>query len=235
MSLTIWLLAFVLLAVLGWCVYWHRKENAALIKHWLDTQETTEAKTLSKFAWGRSFQLFAAVGTLVVAVLLFGWKIDALRKQIEDYHAAQILPSAPVIANQPPEERKPLPDAIANPVVLVQPSIVDIFTPSLSPGDKLAVIDNLKQQYENTIVLYFIMARCEFTLATDYDWIMASLRKDMRAANAPAELQTQILNAAKGSYQELYAYNKCATPEIQKLASQFREYINSLYQMDFSK
>jgi hypothetical protein len=106
--------------------------------------------------------------------------------------------------------------------------IQDIFGAETGSSDSKNTIDDIKSRYEELIVTYLIMEKCNIAKASDYQLIMAALQKEIIAAQAPVRLQYDILTAAKGSYEGLYSANDCQKPDFNAASLQYRAYIEKL-------
>lgn len=73
-----------------------------------------------------------------------------------------------------------------------------------------AMIDWLKQRYENWLITYYYLQKCGLADKTDFDIIRASLHRELNALQTDTAMaEDNILMAANGSYNELYASASC--------------------------
>ncbi|MGE0754573.1 MAG: hypothetical protein AB7L92_05375, partial [Alphaproteobacteria bacterium] len=226
-------------------------ENNAIITGWQKSKKLTlkDKAELTRLAWGRSIQLFSALWVLLLTVVTYSVQIGMLNDRIEEQQppAAYYPPVTPEPTNtsgstkatpaqtgslrfngQHGDAGKLVPRTDNTAQIQQRPPnpMVDVFSPTAT--DQASYIDSLKQQYEDTLILYFIMNRCGHTLSTDYGLIMNALARDSRNAGAPEDIQANVLTAAQGSYLELYTKNACNSATMAELARQYRAYVNSL-------
>lgn len=109
-----------------------------------------------------------------------------------------------------------------------QSELEKIYEPETNSPDYQAKSDVLKKRYEELLVSYFVLKKCGLTGAADYHIILSALSHEMASINAPGRLQYDIITAAKGAYNELYANNECDERIRGTLHEEFRGYITAL-------
>lgn len=72
-----------------------------------------------------------------------------------------------------------------------------------------ANIDFLKERYETWLITFYYLQKCSQVASGDLDLITGALKKDLDADQADASVQTNIIQAATGSYQEMYSNIPC--------------------------
>ncbi|MDE3017263.1 MAG: hypothetical protein KGI29_10175 [Pseudomonadota bacterium] len=102
-------------------------------------------------------------------------------------------------------------------------AIDELYNPEAGDKNHQAILDNLKERYENILVTYFFLRRCKQADFGDYHIIISALAQDMASVNAPGRLQYDILTAAQGSYKEVYARSSCK--DAGPLSGQYAEFI----------
>ncbi len=100
--------------------------------------------------------------------------------------------------------------------------------PSNLTPDVEQKLDALKKQYEDVLVLQFFLAKCGKSTVQDYHTINSNLSQDMATLNAPGRLQYDIMTAAKGSYDAIYASSSCEGEQAEASEKAFRTYIEQL-------
>ncbi|MFO0389891.1 MAG: hypothetical protein ACK502_09285 [Alphaproteobacteria bacterium] len=243
-TLILWL---GLLGVFSWCAYWHVQENKKLSEHWKQTLDENQSLWLSRFAWSRSIQLLLALACGTLIIVFYSIKLDSAQEKIRELSIRK-----PIANNQPlsvatPSTQKPAyyppasttqaaqtaPQVVAPATAPVQPAapnVQDIYTPSSTEGDSQSTMDSLKQRYEDMLVIHFFLDRCGKIDKNDYYIIMAALSQDMASVNAPGRMQHDVLTAAQGSYNEMYAKSPCDSVDLSALISQYKAYIEALSQ-----
>ncbi len=121
--------------------------------------------------------------------------------------------------------------ASPNPAAPEKPTLEQVYNPERTDGangDDQASMDDIKKRYEDILVIYMFLKQCGRIEPSDYNIITAALSQEMASVNAPGRLQADVVNAAKGSYQEIYAQSPCDGSGINKLEKQYHQYIDVL-------
>lgn len=105
-------------------------------------------------------------------------------------------------------------------------TIDELYNPEAHDKNHQAVLDNLKERYENVLITYFFLRRCKQADPGDYHIIISALASEMASVNAPGRLQYDILSAAQGSYKEVYARSSCK--DAAGLSTPYAEYIKKI-------
>jgi uncharacterized coiled-coil protein SlyX len=110
-----------------------------------------------------------------------------------------------------------------------QKEVKDILEPDVAPTDDDSTqIDALKKRYEEMLVTYFVLKKCEKVKVTDYHVIISALSQEMASLEAPGRLQADILTSAQGSYQELYSNSPCDEETVEPLQAQYKIFIDAV-------
>lgn len=221
----------------------HIIENKKL-KIYLQQQCKPEpAKQILRLSWSRTIQLLAVMASSFALIMLYNQQANDKQEQVTSFenliirrnysnvHADKAAKAMPDHYQNPMNKNmdKAINAPIERPSQLNRENIIqDIFGTETDPSDLQNPIDDIKSRYEELIVTYMIMQKCNRAEASDYQLIMAALQKEIIAAQAPERLQYDILTAAKGSYEELYSGNDCQKPDIDAAAAQYKAYINNL-------
>lgn len=114
------------------------------------------------------------------------------------------------------------------PVVLSPPQneIGEIFEPQ--NGEAKTKTDALKKRYEDMLVSYFLLRKCNANDVLDYHIIVSALSQEMASLQAPGRLQYDVLTSAQGSYKELYSGNQCDTETIEPLRDNYQKFIDNV-------
>ncbi len=108
------------------------------------------------------------------------------------------------------------------------PTIEQVYNPERESGDDQSSMDDIKKRYEDILVIYMFLKKCNRIESTDYNVITSALAQEMASVNAPGRMQFDIVNSAKGSYQEIYSQSACDGAGINKLTRQYHQYIDVL-------
>jgi len=107
-------------------------------------------------------------------------------------------------------------------------SIDDVYNPEKKGNDAQSDMDAIKKRYEDILVVYMFLKKCDKVKPEDFNTITAALAQEMASVNAPGRLQYDILTAAKGSYKEIYAGSPCNSKDIEALNTQYNDYLKAL-------
>lgn len=105
-------------------------------------------------------------------------------------------------------------------------TIDKLYNPEQNNKNPQAVLDTLKQRYENILITYFFLRRCKEANPGDYHIIISSLAAEMASVNAPGRLEYDVVAAAEGSYKEVYSRSDCKSAPA--LAAQYNDFIKKL-------
>jgi hypothetical protein len=100
--------------------------------------------------------------------------------------------------------------------------------PASTSPDVEQRLNTLKKQYEDVLVLHFFLTKCGKSTVQDFHTINSNLSQDMATINAPGRLQYDIMTAAKGSYDAIYASTSCEGEQAEASEKAFRTYIEQL-------
>ncbi len=236
MTVFLWLL---LLSILGFCTWWHVTENRKLESQWRKEIDTDFASWLVRFAWMRSLQLLVAMACATVVVIAYDWRLAAARDEVREFAAikSELLqlkedattPAATAKATSTNTATSYYPPVTTAPKT--QPSgntVIDVYSPEQTGNDVQAAMDRIKKRYEDILITYFFLNKCNRAQQTDFHIITSALSQEMASVNAPGRLQNDIVTAARGSYREMYAGSSCQGPGIDTLYTQYVTYVASL-------
>ncbi len=170
----------------------------------------------------RNVQLWALVSLVLVAT--------AINSIMAGLHTASAPASRQLTQEQKPEKpaavnREPVKPEIAqdeakssdnglsasHPVPETNPlPFSDITEFNEKDSKQQAYLDWLKQRYENWLVTYYYLHKCNMAGKDDFEFIRKSLSKELAGLNTDiTSVEDNILLAANGSYNELYAAASC--------------------------
>jgi hypothetical protein len=241
------------LAVLGLLTF---QRNRRLTTQWQRAREKDFAQALSRAFWFQTLQTWVALLLLAASIIYYDGKVRALEVTVQELAQSNLVNSSTASALSPaPATAKPAyyPPATAQPAAKpaaaqapakpktlqplptqnvstaeVKTSIADIFGGSSRKNDPQNSIDALKRQYEELLVSYFFLKKCQKAGQKDYPLIINNLQKDMQRLQAPSRLQYDVLTAAQGSYKELYARNSCTQVNTESIAQEYAKYLQML-------
>lgn len=92
-----------------------------------------------------------------------------------------------------------------------------------------AMLDWIKQRYENWLITYYYLEKCHQVGASDLELIRAQLHKDLADQHTDTNnAEENILLAASGSYKELYAQASCSDERSKATRASYEEYMKPL-------
>jgi hypothetical protein len=226
----------------------HILENRKLNTCFKKERNAKLEKEIIRFQRLQSIKLFFIMIFSLMLIIAYDWQTVEMREQIKAIRAnksstslinsnQQTIKSSenekcyypPIVqsddANKEAEIETKEPPPIEPPV---QNTIQDIFGTKRNTTDTRSSADNIKTRYEEILVTYFLMQKCQKTNDSDYQLIISALQKEVANSDNSERLQNDILTAAKGSYEEMYSQNDCLKPVIETSAKQYNNYINSL-------
>ena len=106
--------------------------------------------------------------------------------------------------------------------------VENLYNPEQSTYSNQSSMDALKKRYEEILVTYFFLKKCNRNDALDFHIITSALSQEMASVNAPGRLQHDIVTAAQGSYREMYYNTPCDSQIVEALSKQYKAYIASL-------
>jgi hypothetical protein len=194
------------------------RQNQNILKRWPDLN-AEQVRWFTRFAWQRTAQLMAALIMVALVIYYYDWR-----------ETSTVTPTTPELASiaTPPKENY-YPPIVKDPPPIPHTSPVqDIYNPEEKVTDRQSQIDSLKKRYEELLVTYFFLEKCEKTTPADYPVIIGALSNEAQSINAPERFQDDILIAAQGSYKEMYSKNTCDAKNIAALYGPYSDYVDQL-------
>ena len=237
-NIFIWLL---LAAITLLCFWWHIKENNYLSRQWRSSFDAGAADWLIRFAWSRTAQLLLTLVCCTLLIIGYDWQLAEVRASLKEALASNTDKEKRISAleqirkmeitahaSQGNQEPSTTADSPSPQNSRADDSIADIYDPAGNTPDRQAQLDKLKRQYEEILVTYYFMEKCKKTNPNDFHIIISALSQEMASINAPGRLQYDIVNAAKGSYKEMYSESKCEDADVTALHSQYSNYLETI-------
>lgn len=188
-----------------------------------------QVNKIAKFFFYQTSALSLTMISSLIVITFFYWQLNNTKQELLTIKNTDIADEN--ISPAPPVNVAPLPAQNTNdipPTPPVDNSIRSVFESGQNPTDSKSAIDNIKTRYEEILVTYFFLQKCGKTTDSDYRSIFFALQKEAANLQAPERLQYDILTAAKGSYDEVYAKNECTEANISPIYQQYNSYIQSL-------
>lgn len=172
----------------GLIYFWHGRQESRLHAYIIRSKaETPLVRELMQLAISRSQQC------LLITLILCGVVVVVF---LEKQKKEPIIP-LPVLQAQLPEPIAPLHPASSAIEEAVRKEVI------------AKSLDELKEKYENLLVIHFYLRGCAKANEADYPLLFSALKDKTLAAGGSETDVLSTINAAKGSYQELYAHTPC--------------------------
>lgn len=97
-----------------------------------------------------------------------------------------------------------------------------------SEAERQAKLDMLKEKHETLRVNYYYLQRCGLATPDDEAKLELALAREIAALSGPARLSADVITAARGTYDEIYARLGCERAEAEAVA--FRGYMEGIAQ-----
>lgn len=110
---------------------------------------------------------------------------------------------------------------------------VDSVGEVFSGGAMSKELNEIKSRYESVFVNYQYLKGCGVASDTDYHIVNSALMHELASNSAPARLQYDILTAAQGTYQEIYARSGCEKENVEKMQNEFKAYVDGASKIGF--
>lgn len=246
----------VLAVVTAMAVAWHWHENRLMERSLREAEVDDFSRArLMHFAWERSSRFLLVLLGLLGILMFYEWQarhvageqaaavppslpapviaVPAAAPPLAAAAPAEPPQAAAPAAQEPPPspaaQEAPSAAATAAPPLRTIPGIVgEVYAPDQHSQELPVQLDQLKQRYEAMFVTHFFLLRCKAARAEDFHVINSSLMQELASYNAQSRLQYDILTAARGSYDEIYARTPCTPANVTSLKSDYTKYIQAL-------
>lgn len=134
--------------------------------------------------------------------------------------------SAPVVSANTQESSKShsnisTTDLPASPIPPTLSLFESVTTFSEKNADVESFMDILKKRYEQLLVTYFILEKCKLEKIDSFHLIQEIILRDIEKVRAAEDNLTKIIDAARGTYDEMYSTMACDGAEISTMKSSF--------------
>jgi len=107
-------------------------------------------------------------------------------------------------------------------------TIEALYNPEKDPTDKQSSLDDIKKRYEDIMVIHLFLKKCDRVKPEDLSIITNAMAQETTAADAPEKFEDDIMIAARGSYNEIYAKSPCTSKGVDVLNTQYNNYLKIL-------
>lgn len=206
-------LALVALMVLIWHLRQNRQFNS-----YLDSRKkhSPVSRQLSLLARNRSAMVLLLFIALILAVAFYDTRIDRFQERLV---AAQT-------------------DAVLLELDLADSAMqLSLLRQDLERAEKVAgfdetqqaELDTVKQEFEGLFINYYLLKKCGRASIEDFHIMHSALMYRLAQLNAPSGIRAKILDAASGSFTELYATQPC-DDQLPAAEATIRAYLDEVKQ-----
>lgn len=201
--------------------FWHQRQNQAFHTYMREKKQRNPlSDRLSRLAYNRSFEVFSLFLLLIVAIGIYETRLNGKNQRItaveNDFASAQaqIATLEASLAEQAARQKQA---AAAAP------------TGEMTESQQ-EELDQLKRDFEGLFINYYLLKKCNLAGAKEFHLMHSSLMYRLDALNAPAGERRRILDAAMGSFAELYAETPCDGAEIAPVQASIQSYLTRIEQ-----
>ena len=203
--------------VLAWLAvaFVHQRQNRKFHDYVQQTNTRTPlSDRLSKLAYNRAYEVLFLFFILLAGMVFYDTRLAADRQsfatnqaEINDLHEKIVSRDADILA-----QKRALDEA---------------RTLAALPENLEQKLDDIKKKYEELFINYYYLKRCNAASLQDFHLMNSALIYELTESNAPAGLRKNILTAARGTHDEMYATASCAPEAIGPIKKQVQDYINT--------
>lgn len=204
----------IILAII--IAFWHQHQNKAFHEYIRNKNKRTPiSDRLSQLAYNRSFEILSLFFVLTLCVIFYDTRVNSLKNQLATA-TTEILAQQEEIAAQQAQ------------LALKDTEIQDAVRLTVTTEEQQAQIDTLKQEFEGLFINYYLLKKCGLSTAQDFHIMNSALMYRLTSLNAPSAIRQSILDAASGSFEELYAEQECKKEELAITQENIRSYLSEV-------
>lgn len=211
-----WIRWGIIIALTVMVAFWHQHQNKAFHEYINNkNRRTSISDRLSQLAYNRSFEVITLCFLLILCVVFYDTRINSAENRI-------LAARANVVAME--EEIAVYEEQMALKDQQVQEAI------RLSGMDEAQQVelDTIKQEFEGLFINYYMLKKCNLGSRQDFHIMNSALMYRLNTLNAPSGIRQNILNAANGSFDELYTEQVCEGEELAAMQDEVRNYLRDV-------
>lgn len=204
--------------VLVWMgvAFWHQRQNRAFHEYIRNTKTRTPiSDRLSQLAYNRAFEILAIFFALILTLVFYDTRLLKDRQQLAETRSAVEKAQTQLAQTQA--------ELAIKSAALEEATRLDSST-----EETQSKLDAIKQRFEELFINYYYLQRCGLSKPEDFHIMNSALMYELTQLNAPAGIRQNILTAAKGTHDELYAQASCAPEETTPMQESVRQYLQSV-------
>lgn len=196
--------------------YWHQRQHAAFHRYIRrHNLRSSIGNRLQQLAYNRSLEMLLLFIVLLCATVFYDTRLHKSAQDIQELQEQ--------LAHATDENA-----AYAQQLRMHRSALEEAQRMAGLDETQQDALDALKQRYEDLFINYYVLKRCNASQPQDFHIMNSALVYELNRLNAAAGVRQNILNAARGSYEELYAELACDTPEIGVMRQNMQQYLQSV-------
>lgn len=201
--------------------FWHQRQNQAFHHYMRETKRRNPlSDRLSHLAHNRSFEVFTLFLLIIAAIGIYETRLNGKNQRIvaqeNDIASAQTQITT-------------LEAALEQQAAQAKQAAAAVPAGQMTDAQQ-EQLDQLKRDFEGLFINYYLLKKCNLAGAKEFHLMHSSLMYRLDALNAPAGERRRILDAASGSFAELYAETPCDSTEIAPVQVSIQNYLNRIEQ-----
>lgn len=213
-----WLRWGLIVAVALAVTFWHQRQNRAFHRYIREKKQRNPlSDRLSHLAYNRSFEVLSLFLLIIVAIGIYETRLNGKNQRVVSLENDIASAQAQIATLEAAVEQQKQAAAVPAPVTEMT-------------EEQQAQLDQLKRDFEGLFINYYLLKKCNLAGAKEFHLMHSSLMYRLDALNAPAGERRRILDAASGSFDELYAETPCDGAEIAPVQASIQNYLNRIEQ-----
>ena len=165
-------------------------------------------------------------------------KLEILHVQSDKRASVEAVTTAPTVQNRQaiptdqPQKNSPydsVDKGVGKPASnFTNEAIEALYNPEKNQSDPQSTMDDIKKRYEDILVIHLFLKKCKKIQPDDFNIISYAMSQEMAGVQAPEKLHADIMSAAQGAYNEIYAKSSCDSGGVIELNKQYNNYIKTL-------
>lgn len=211
-----WLRWAVVTALALAVAFWHQRQNKSFHAYIRDHRQRTPLNgRLSQLAYNRSFETLGLFFVLIATLLFYDTRLNAASQRLTSTETALADHEQQLTAYET--------------LVAVQEAQLQASS-RLHGADEQQqeALDMLKQEFEGLFINYYVLQKCNLGTAQDFHILHSALMYRLSDLSAPANIRQNILDAAHGSFTELYAEQDCKDEANMIIQGDMQDYLHNI-------
>lgn len=196
--------------------FWHQHQNKAFHEYIRNKNQRTPLNDrLSQLAYNRSFEILALFFVLILSIVFYDTRVNSIENQLANARTETVALQEEMAAQQAQ-------------MALKDKEVQEAIRLSGMDETQQVQLDTLKQEFEGLFINYYMLKKCGLSTTQDFHIMNSALMYRLNTLNAPSGIRQNILDAANGSFQELYAEQECNSAELSTMQDSIRAYLHEV-------